>query len=151
MTKNKLKIYVFLFMLMILLCYCGKESPTTSQAKAVLSLDIKESPIVSTWNPDIEKWDVAFTIVFKESGGIRAEISSIRSEALESGDIRDSFQKSYYGELRVPANETVEYEWDFSVIGEDEFDTIRLFIFVEDANGNNMSLEENFTDLSFVK
>lgn len=134
------------------LVYCGKESPTASKATSVLSINIKESPIVCTWNPGIEKWEIAFTIVFNESGGVRADASVIRSEALENNDIRDSFQVNYnLYEVSVPANGTLEHEWDFNVTGKDTFDTIKIIVFVQDANGGNLRLEEDFTDLSFVE
>jgi len=151
MTKVSLKLVVIMLSFIIFFIYCGEEGPTSSEAVGKVSVDIKESPIVFTWNEGIEKWETVFTIVFTESGGVMVDIGAVRSEALENSDIRDSFQISWNHEVTLPANGTLEYEWDFEVIGEDIFNSIKLIVFFKDKNGNSGRLEENFTELSFVE
>jgi len=155
MKKQSLTLSVILLSLVVLFAYCGKDSsPTTSEGQGDISVSIKEDPIVFEWNPTTEKWETVFTFVIRESGGVMVKISSIRTEAVRDGDIVHAFQFRFYGEYNIPANGSNEWVWDyddFDIPDEDTFDTLHVIVFAADENANNITLREDFTNLSFEK
>lgn len=155
MKEKGFKLTVVLLSLVVLFAYCGEESsPTTPEGQGAISVSIQEDPVVFTWNAATEKWETVFTFVIRESGGVKVNISSIRTEAVRDGDIVHAFQYRFYGEYNIPASGSNTWVWDyddFDVPEQDTFDTLHVIVFAADANANNITLREDFTNLSFVQ